>query len=324
MIDKPAARHDWTVEEVEALHDAPLFELVDRARAVHRQCQPDGEVQLCTLLSVKTGGCMEDCSYCAQSAHHSTHVDPERAMTVDDVLAAARLAKQRGATRLCMGSAGRGPGQGPWLSRVLAMIRGVKELGLETCCTLGLLDADQARQLKDAGLDVYNHNLDTSASYYDHIVRTHSYADRLATLRAVREEGIGVCCGGIVGMGESVRDRCAMLVELASFVPHVESVPINGLVPVPGTPLGDRPPVRPLELIRMIATARILMPAAKVRLSAGRHTLSADEQLFCFYAGANSIFYGEQLLTTPNAGEDDDRRLLREAGLRPSPPRPSA
>lgn len=321
MMDRPEARHDWTVQQVRRLHDAPLFELVDRARAVHRQTQRDGEVQLCTLLSVKTGGCMEDCSYCSQSSHHSTHVEPERTMTVEEVLGAAREAKERGATRLCMGSAGRGPRQGPWLERVLAMVRGVKAIGLETCCTLGLLGADEARQLAEAGLDVYNHNLDTSADYYDRIVRSHSYTDRLETLRAVREAGIGVCCGGIVGMGESVDDRCAMLAELARFEPHPESVPINALVPVPGTPLAGRPPVRPLELIRMIATARIAIPHAKVRLSAGRRALSAEEQMFCFYAGANSIFYGDQLLTTPNPGELDDQQLLRDAGLRPSPPR---
>lgn len=324
MTESPVVRHDWTLEEVAALHDAPLFVLVDRARATHRQHQVDGEVQLCTLLSVKTGGCMEDCSYCAQSAHHSTHVDPDKAMTVDDVLAVARRAKERGATRLCMGAAGRGPGHAGWFERVLAMVSGVKGLGLETCCTLGLLSAEQARQLEAAGLDVYNHNLDTSERFYDQIVRTHSYADRLATLRAVRAANIGVCCGGIVGMGESIRDRAALLVELASFEPHPESVPINALVPVAGTPLGDRPRVRPLELVRMIATARILMPHAKVRLSAGRHALSAEEQLFCFYAGANSIFFGEQLLTTPNTEEDVDRQLLRDAGLRPAPARGSA
>ncbi|MBW2527200.1 MAG: biotin synthase BioB [Deltaproteobacteria bacterium] len=314
-------RHDWTVDEVVALHDAPLFELVDRARRVHRRFQPDGQVQLCTLLSVKTGGCMEDCSYCSQSKHHSTHVDPSKAMTVEEVLAAARRAKEHGATRLCMGAAGRGPGDGPWLERVAAMVRGVKQLGLETCCTLGLLTSDQAEQLQAAGLDVYNHNLDTSERFYDQIVHTHSYQDRLATLRAVRAAHIDVCCGGIVGMGESVRDRCALLVELGRFDPPVESVPLNALVPIPGTPLADRPPVRPIELIRLVATTRVVVPTAKVRLSAGRHTLTATEQLFCFYAGANSIFYGDELLTTPNAGEAADQQLLREAGLRPAPPR---
>lgn len=323
MSDAVVERHDWDVDEVVALHEAALFELIDRARAVHRQTQPGGEVQLCALLSVKTGGCMEDCSYCAQSAHHSTHVEPERMMTVQDVLDAAAEAKGRGSTRLCMGSAGRSLRDGRSLETMVEMIRGVKALGLEACCTLGMLNREQAERLRDAGLDVYNHNLDTSREYYPKIVRTHEYDDRLETLRAVREAGIGICSGGIIGMGESVRDRCAMLVELSSFDPAPESVPINALVPVEGTPLAERPRVRPIEILRLVATARIVMPKVKIRLSAGRQELSGEEQIFCFYAGANSIFFGDRLLTTPNRAAEDDLELIRSAGLVPAPPRGS-
>ena len=312
------ARHDWGLAEVVALHDRPLFELVDRARDVHRQCQPDGEVQLCALLSLRTGGCTEDCAYCAQSSHHSTKVHPARMMKLEDVVEAARRAKERGSMRLCMGSAGRAVREGAGFDGLLEMVRAVKAEDLEVCCTLGTLTEEQARRLASAGLDVYNHNLDTSREFYSTIVTTHSYDDRLGTLQAVRQAGLAICSGGIIGMGESIRDRCAMLVELARFQPHPDSVPINALVPIAGTPLADRPKVRPLELLRLIATTRVVMPFAKVRLSAGRSELSQEEQLFCFYAGANSIFYGEKLLTTPNADANADLELLAVAGLVPA------
>ncbi len=321
MSETAVVRHDWQLDEVIALHDAPLFELVDRARAVHRQAHPDGRVQLCALLSVQTGACTEDCSYCAQSVRHPSEPLPPQSMSVDEVRKRAVEAKERGSSRLCMGAAGRRVREGQGFEALLEMVREVKVLGLEVCCTLGMLSPRQAAKLRQAGLDVYNHNLDTSRQYYPSIVTTHGYDDRLATLRAVREAGIGVCSGGIVGMGETVRDRCALLVELASFTPQPESVPINALVPIAGTPLEGRPPVRPLELVRMIATARVLMPHARVRLAAGRSALSREEQLLCLYAGANSIFFGEKLLTTPNASVDEDAELLEEAGLVPAPPR---
>ncbi len=298
-----------------ALHDLPLFELVDRSRAVHLEHHPTSEVQLCTLLSVKTGGCPEDCAYCPQSAHYQTSVGREAMLDTDDVLATARRAKQAGATRFCMGAAWREVKDGKAFDEVLGMVRGVKALGLEACVTLGMLSGDQARRLKQAGLDAYNHNLDTSRDYYRSIITTRGYDDRLRTLRNVREAGITVCSGGIIGMGESIADRCAMLVELARLDPHPESVPVNALVRVPGTPLESLPPVEPLELVRMIATARILMPLARVRLSAGRTELGREAQLLCLYAGANSIFYGDQLLTTPNPGPNLDRELIDAAGL---------
>jgi biotin synthase len=277
-------------------------------------------VQLCTLLSVKTGGCPEDCAYCPQSSHHETSVDPERMLDVGEVLAAAGRAREKGATRFCMGAAWREVKEGPAFDRVLDMVRGVKALGLEACCTLGMLTDEQAQKLKDAGLDAYNHNLDTSRENYRSIITTRTYDDRLVTLRNVRQAGITVCTGGIIGMGESTDDRCRMLRELASLDPHPESAPINALVRVEGTPLAALPPIDPMELVRMIATARILMPRTKVRLSAGRTDLPREAQLMCLYAGANSIFYGDTLLTTPNPGEDVDAALLRDAGLSAMPP----
>jgi biotin synthase len=316
-------RHDWHIDEALALHELPLFELVDRARAVHRAAHQADEVQLCALLSVKTGGCPEDCAYCPQSAHHQAS-ERERLLDAGDVLAAATRAKHAGATRFCMGAAWREVKDGPEFDRVLEMVRGVKSLGLEACCTLGMLTPEQAARLKEAGLDAYNHNLDTSRDYYRSIITTRGYDERLATLRAVREAGITVCSGGIIGMGESVRDRCAMLVELARLDPHPESVPINALVRVVGTPLADLPPLEPLALVRMIATARIMMPRARVRLSAGRSDISHEAQLLCLYAGASSIFYGDRLLTTPNPQSADDDRLLADAGLRPLEPAPAA
>ncbi len=318
-MSEPAAnpRHDWTLPEARAVHDSPLFALLDRARSVHRAHHADGKVQLCTLLSVKTGGCPEDCSYCPQSSHYDTKVGAERMLDVDAVLDAARRAKEAGATRFCMGAAWREIKDGPAFDRVLSMVRGVKGMGLEACVTLGMLNDDQARRLKEAGLDAYNHNLDTSRAAYRSIVSTRSYDDRLATLSRVRRAGITVCSGGIIGMGESIDDRVAMLIELARLEPHPESVPVNALVRSPGTPLADLPPVPGLELVRMVATARIMMPRTRVRLSAGRSDLSEEAQVMALYAGANSIFYGDKLLTTPNPGENEDRRLLERAGLEP-------
>jgi biotin synthase len=313
-------RHDWSLAEVRALHDLPLFELVDRARAVHLAHHVQNEVQLCTLLSVKTGGCPEDCSYCSQSSHYKTPVKGEAMLKVDDVLAAARRAKEQGATRFCMGAAWREVKDGPAFERVLEMVRGVKDLGLEACVTLGMLNEAQAQKLKEAGLDAYNHNLDTSRAHYRSIVSTRSYDDRLSTLRNVRKAGITVCSGGIIGIGESIDDRCGMLIELARLEPHPESVPVNALARVPGTPLAELPPVDPLDLVRMIATARIMMPRSKVRLSAGRTDLTREAQLLCMYAGANSIFYGDKLLTTPNPEHDDDKSLIEAAGLRAQAP----
>jgi biotin synthase len=302
---------------VRTLYDTPLFELLDRARAVHRAHHPEQQVQLCTLLSVKTGGCPEDCAYCPQSAHYSTDVGPERMLDVGEVLAAARRAKEHGSTRFCMGAAWREVKDGPAFERVLAMVRGVKGIGLEACVTLGMLGESQAERLKEAGLDAYNHNLDTSREHYRSIISTRTFDDRLRTLESVRKAGITVCCGGIIGMGESVDDRCEMLRTLANLDPQPESVPINALVRVAGTPLEHLPPIDPLDLVRMIACARLLMPRARVRLSAGRTELTREAQMLAMYAGANSIFYGEKLLTTPNPGTQDDRALLRDAGLEP-------
>ncbi len=302
---------------VRALYDTALFELIDRARAVHREHHADSRVQLCTLLSVKTGGCPEDCAYCPQSSHYETDVGPEKMLDVAEVLAAARRARDAGSTRFCMGAAWREVKEGPMFERVLAMIRGVKALGLEACVTLGMVTESQAAALKDAGLDAYNHNLDTSREHYRSIISTRTYDDRLRTLANVRQAGITVCSGGIIGMGESVDDRCEMLRTLANLTPQPESVPVNALVRVPGTPLEHLPPVDPLDLVRMVACARILMPRARVRLSAGRTDLTREAQVLAMYAGANSIFYGDKLLTTPNPAGDEDRALLRDAGLQP-------
>jgi biotin synthase len=320
MTTAAPIRHDWTVDEVAAIHDMPFFALMDRAREVHRAFHDDGEVQLCTLLSVKTGGCPEDCAYCPQSSHYETSVGPEKMLDVGAVLEAADRAKGAGATRFCMGAAWREAKDGPAFDRVVEMVRGVKARGLEACVTLGMLTEDQAKRLKDAGLDAYNHNLDTSREHYRSIISTRTYDDRLVTLRNVRRAGITVCSGGIIGMGESVRDRCAMLVELAGLQPHPESVPINALVRVPGTPLETLPPVDPVEFVRMIAAARIVMPHSMVRLSAGRTDLSREAQMMCLYVGANSIFYGDRLLTTANPGQDEDASLIRDAGLAPMKP----
>jgi biotin synthase len=300
---------------VRALYDRPLLPLIDEARKVHKEHHPDNEVQLCTLLSVKTGGCPEDCSYCPQSSKYETNVEPEKMLDVERVIASARRAKELGSTRFCMGAAWREVKDGPAFDRVLDMVRGVKGLGLEACVTLGMLDESQAKRLHEAGLDAYNHNLDTSRENYKSIIRTRTFDDRIKTLENVRRAGITVCSGGIIGMGESDDDRCEMLRTLANLDPQPESVPINALVPVEGTPLADRPPVDPLDLVRMIAVARILMPKSRVRLSAGRESMTREAQMLCMLAGANSIFFGEKLLTTANPAESDDLALLRDAGL---------
>jgi biotin synthase len=307
---------EHTLKAVRAIHDLPLPDLILRAQTVHREHHAAGEVQLCSLLSVKTGGCPEDCAYCPQSSKYDTGVDPERMMKPAEVLEAAGRAKAAGATRFCMGAAWREVKEGPAFDSVLEMVRGVRALGMEACCTLGMLDDKQAQRLAEAGLSAYNHNLDTSKTFYGEIISTRVYEDRLRTLGNVRRAGITVCSGGIIGMGESLDDRCGMLMTLANLDPQPESVPINALVPAPGTPLADRPPVDPIELVRMIGTARILMPKSRVRLSAGRLALSREAQVLCFLAGANSIFYGEKLLTTGNPDVDADRALLRDAGLR--------
>jgi len=313
-----APRHDWTVDEVEALFALPFADLIHRAQTVHREHHAANTVQMSTLLSVKTGACPEDCAYCPQSVRYDTGLDREALMAVDDVVTRARTAREAGATRFCMGAAWRSPKKRD-IEVMSAMIRGVRELGMETCATLGMLNKEQARELRDAGLDYYNHNIDTSPEYYDKINTTRDFQDRLDTLEAVREAGMNVCCGGIVGMGETVRDRARMLQVLANLEQHPESVPINQLVAVPGTPLADQAPIDPFDFIRTIAVARILMPSSAVRLSAGREQMSDELQALAFLAGANSIFYGEKLLTTGNPDVEHDRRLLDRLGMRTAP-----
>ncbi len=313
-----APRHDWTVDEVEALFALPFADLIHRAQTVHREHHAANTVQMSTLLSVKTGACPEDCAYCPQSVRYDTGLDREALMAVDDVVTRARTAREAGATRFCMGAAWRSPKKRD-IEVMSAMIRGVRELGMETCATLGMLNKEQARELRDAGLDYYNHNIDTSPEYYDKIITTRDFQDRLDTLEAVREAGMNVCCGGIVGMGETVRDRARMLQVLANLEQHPESVPINQLVAVPGTPLADQAPIDPFDFIRTIAVARILMPSSVVRLSAGREQMSDELQALAFLAGANSIFYGEKLLTTGNPDVEHDRRLLDRLGMRTAP-----
>jgi biotin synthase len=309
-------RHDWTREEVRALFALPFPELMFEAQRIHRLHFDPREVQISTLLSIKTGGCPEDCAYCPQSVHYDTGVAAAKLMDLGDVLAQARAAKASGASRFCMGAAWRSPKDRD-VEQVCAMVAGVKALGLETCATLGMLTALQARRLKDAGLDYYNHNIDTSPEYYGEIITTRTYRDRLDTLGHVRDAGIHVCCGGIVGMGEAPEDRVGMIATLASLPVHPESVPINMLVRVEGTPAAARDGIDPLEFVRTIAVARITMPASVVRLSAGREDMSEETQALCFLAGANSIFYGPKLLTTPNPEPDRDRRLLDRLGMVP-------
>jgi len=310
-----ALRHDWTVSEIEALLQLPLLDLLYQAQTIHRQYQ-DNTVQLASLLSIKTGGCAEDCGYCPQSAHHKkAGVAREPLMAVPDVLAKARVAREAGATRFCMGAAWRQVRDGEEFDRVVDMVRGIRDMGMEACVTLGMLQPHQAQRLAEAGLTSYNHNLDTSPEFYNQIITTREYKDRLETLQHVRDAGITVCCGGIIGMGEQRRDRASLLQVLATLSPHPESVPINALVAVKGTPLENQKASDPLDLVRMCAVARITMPKARVRLSAGRSALTPEAQALCFMAGANSIFYGEKLLTTANNDAAEDRKMIEALGL---------
>lgn len=313
--DPIAGRTDLTVDDVLACLERPLLDLLFEAAAVHRRHHDARTVQCSQLLNIKPGGCAEDCAYCSQSARYRTHVEAQPLMALEEVVGRARRAREGGADRFCMGAAWREVRDGPDFDRVLEMVREVKELGLETCVTLGMLTADQSRRLAEAGLDYYNHNLDTGRSFYSEIITTREYDDRLRTLGAVREAGIRVCCGGILGMGEPLRARAELLRELASLDPQPESVPINTLVPVEGTPLADSPPVEWSELVRAVATARILMPGSVIRLSAGRRELGEEAQALCFLAGANSIFVGDELLTTANPEPSSDASLLAKLGL---------
>ncbi len=310
-------RHDWTAEQIAEIYSLPLPELLFRAQQVHRAHHAPDRVQTCRLLSIKTGGCPEDCKYCSQSAHHDSELERQALMNPVEVIAAARRAKGEGVTRFCMGAAWREAPEGREFDRVLEMVRGVAAEGLEVCCTLGMLTEEQAVRLKDAGLTAYNHNLDTSPEFYGQIITTRVYEDRLRTLAAVRKAGITVCCGGILGMGETEKDRIGLLRQLANLTPHPESVPINMLVRIGGTPLGDVEVLDSLVMVRTIATARILMPESMVRLAAGRQQMSREAVVLCFVAGANSIFVGEKLLTTPNPGPGEDAELLEMLGMRP-------
>jgi biotin synthase len=307
-------RHDWSIDEIEALFALPFNDLLFQAQQVHRRHFEPNTVQISTLINIKTGGCAENCGYCSQSAHFDTGLEREALMAVDEVITAASAAKDGGATRFCMGAAWRKP-KAKDMEVVIAMIKGVKELGMEACVTLGMLEPEQVLQLKEAGLDYYNHNVDTSPEYYDKVVTTRKFSDRIDTINRVREAGINVCSGGILGMGESRRDRAAMLQELANLPEHPGSVPINLLVKVPGTPLGDTPELDIFDFIRTIAVARITMPASYVRLSAGRETMHDEAQALCFMAGANSLFYGDKLLTTDNATTDHDKALFQRLGI---------
>ncbi|HEX9202316.1 MAG TPA: biotin synthase BioB [Vicinamibacteria bacterium] len=309
-------RHDWTTEEVEERYRLPLTELVYRAQGVHRRHHDPAVVQRCTLLSIKTGACPEDCAYCPQSARYETGVERQELLPPETVLAAARAAREDGSTRFCMGAAWRDAKEGRAFAQVLEMVAGVAGLGLEVCATLGMLTADQARRLRAAGLTAYNHNLDTSPEFYPRIITTRTYQERLDTIARVQEAGIKVCSGGIVGMGESARDRCALLAQLGRLDPHPESLPVNLLVRIPGTPLADAPDLDPFELVRTVACARLVVPLARVRLSAGRLALTAEAQALCFLAGANSIFAGEKLLTSPNPGVGEDESLAARLGMR--------
>ncbi|GAB7526983.1 biotin synthase BioB [Paraburkholderia sp. 2C] len=313
-VSLPATRARWRVADVVALYELPLNDLLFRAQQVHREHFDPNAVQLSTLLSIKTGGCEEDCAYCPQSVHYDTGVKADKLMEIDSVLAAARAAKENGASRFCMGAAWRNP-KDRHLEPIKEMIRGVKAMGLETCVTLGMLEPHQAKDLADAGLDYYNHNLDTSPEFYGQIISTRTYQDRIDTLERVRDAGINVCCGGIVGLGESRRERAGLIAQLANMEPYPESVPINNLVQVEGTPLTGTEALDPFEFVRTIAIARITMPRAMVRLSAGREQMDDALQAMCFFAGANSIFYGDQLLTTSNPQAEADRQLLARLGM---------
>ena len=314
---RPELRYDWTRAEIGGIYRMPVPELVFRAQSIHRQFHAPDRVHTCQLISIKTGGCPEDCAYCPQSAHYEANVERQGLLDPEDVVSVAREAAARGVTRFCMGAAWRQAPEGREFEKVLEMVRGVSALGLEVCCTLGMLKEEQAQRLKEAGLSAYNHNLDTSPEFYGSIITTRVYEERLATLAAVRRAGITVCCGGILGMGEREADRIGLLQQLSALKPHPESVPINMLVRVEGTPLANAPALNPMEMLRAIATARILMPASRVRLAAGRKELSEEAVALCFLAGANSIFVGEKRLTTPNPGPDEDEQLLRKLGMQP-------
>lgn len=310
-------RNDWTREEIAGIYNRPILQLIYDAATVHRKFHDAGEVQVCTLLSVKTGGCSEDCAYCPQAARYHTAVQVEKLMEVNDVLQRALEAKESGSSRFCMGAAWREVRDNRDFDKVIAMVKGVSAMGLEVCCTLGMLTPGQAQKLKDAGLYAYNHNLDTSEEFYNDIITTRTYKDRLSTLNHVRKAKISVCSGGIIGMGEHENDRVGMLHVLATLPEHPESVPVNALVPVEGTPLEDQPKVSVWDMVRMIATARMIMPRAMVRLSAGRVRMSVEEQALCFLAGANSIFAGDKLLTTPNPGYVRDQEMFQILELKP-------
>ncbi|MEJ0032238.1 MAG: biotin synthase BioB [Bacteroidota bacterium] len=310
-------RNNWTIQEIEEIYNLPVLDLIYKAATVHREHHDAGEVQVCTLLSVKTGGCPEDCAYCPQAARYHTNVKVHKLMEVGEVLQKALDAKEAGSTRFCMGAAWREVRDNRDFDNVLEMVKGVSSMGMEVCCTLGMLTAEQAQKLKDAGLYAYNHNLDTSEEFYKDIITTRNYGDRLDTLENVRDAKISVCSGGIIGMGEKEIDRVGMLHTLATLPEHPESVPVNALVPVDGTPLEDQPRVSVWEMVRMIATARIIMPKAMVRLSAGRVRMTLEEQALCFMAGANSIFAGDKLLTTPNPGYIADKEMFQVLNLRP-------
>ncbi len=310
-------RNNWTLSEVKEIYQSPLLELVFRAATIHREYNDTGEVQVCTLLSIKTGGCTEDCAYCPQAARYHTDIDVHGLMKYDDVMEYASRAKAAGSTRFCMGAAWREVRDNRDFDRVLELVKGITAMEMEVCCTLGMLTEEQAQKLADAGLYAYNHNLDTSDEYYEAIITTRTYDDRLKTLDNVRKAGVTVCCGGIIGLGETHDDRMKMLHTLATMPEHPESVPVNALVPIPGTPLANNPKVDIWDMVRMIATARILMPRAMVRLSAGRQEMSVAEQALCFMAGANSIFAGDKLLTTPNPSFEDDNVMFDLLGLKP-------
>ncbi|MFM9909707.1 MAG: biotin synthase BioB [Chitinophagaceae bacterium] len=310
-------RNNWSLEEVKSIYEMPLLELIFQAASIHRKYNHTGEVQVCTLLSIKTGGCSEDCAYCPQAARYHTEVTVEPLMKKEEVIAYAQKAKEAGSTRFCMGAAWREVRDNRDFDRVLEMVKGVNELGMEVCCTLGMLNAEQAKKLAEAGLYAYNHNLDTSAEYYKEIITTRTYNDRLQTLNHVRKAGVSVCCGGIIGLGESTADRIQMLQTLATLSEHPESVPVNALVPIKGTPMENNSKVNVWDMVRMIATARILMPLTMVRLSAGRTEMTIAEQTLCFMAGANSIFAGDKLLTTPNPTFEEDMNMFNLLGLQP-------
>jgi biotin synthase len=310
-------RKDWTLEEVSQIYNQPIFELIYQAATVHRQNNNPQEVQVCTLLSIKTGGCPEDCAYCPQAARYHTDIDAHTLLSVDEVMTKASIAQQNGSTRFCMGAAWRNVKDNSQFDNVLEMVKGVRGLGMEVCCTLGMLTPSQANRLKEAGLYAYNHNIDTSENYYDQIITTRSFKDRLDTLENIRQSGLTVCSGGIIGMGETDEDRIGMLHVLATLPQHPESVPVNGLVAVQGTPLEEQKRVSVWDMLRMIATARILMPKSQVRLSAGRDQMTIAEQALCFMAGASSIFAGEKLLTTPNPDIDQDREMFKLLNLQP-------